>query len=42
MRVVASGGNMQALMAGHPLHPVLQQLAELPPEVTYKVRRKTE
>lgn len=41
MRVLASGGeNLRALMAGHPLQPILQQLGELPPEVTYKVRRK--
>lgn len=40
MRVLASGGeNLRALMAGHPLQPILQQLGELPPEVTYKVSR---
>ena len=38
MRVLASGGeNLRALMAGHPLQPILQQLGELPPEVTHKV-----
>lgn len=34
MRAISSHGNMKALMVGHPLIPILQKVAELPPEVS--------